>query len=190
MSPGFSPDPTVHWATIRQLALQAEYAVLDGLLGAYVRIAGHGSPFPLRLPQPLLGHFPMLETDDCGCDLCADWSLRRDELRRAEPFVPDGHRYHTCDCRGCAFVKRFWLNLKAAENRRDLLIGASFHAYHNSGYGLQVMDWFVAEILQPERTTNWWALEGGRYPLSRWLRRCEMQLGPVVSGSVFEGIEL
>jgi hypothetical protein len=52
------------------------------------------------------------------------------------------------------------------------------------------MEWFVVEIALPERSVNWWALEGGRYPLSRWLRRCEMQLSPVVSGAIFEGIEL
>ena len=185
-----SLDPTVRWATVRQLALQAEYAVLDALLSAYTRTVARTGIYPVCLPQPLLGHYPMLETDDCGCALCSDWSIRRNELRRAEPFVPEGHRYHTCDCYGCSFVKRFWLNLKAAENRRDLLIGASFHAYHNSAYGEQVMTWFEREISQPDRSTNWWALEGGRYPLSRWLRRCEMQLGPVVSGAVFEGIEL
>jgi hypothetical protein len=190
MLPSTSIDPTVHTAVVRQLALQAELAPLDAFLSAYALVDDSTAVLPVYLPHPLIGHYPMLETTACGCDLCMDWALRRAELRRAELFIPEGHRYHTCDCRGCAFVKRLWLNLKAAENRRDLLIGASFHAYHNSPCGERVMNWFAIEIALPERSINWWAMEGGRYPLSRWLRRCEMQLGPVVSGAVFEGIEL
>lgn len=190
MLPQACTDPIVSWAARRRGTLGAEYAVLDLFLSAYVSVASFAFPRDMPLPQPLIGHYPMLETEDCGCGLCADWAVRRNELRRAEAFVPDGHRYHTCDCRFCAFVKRLWLNHKAAENRRDLLIGASFHAFHNSPHGERVMDWFVGEISLPDRTVNWWALEGGRYPLSRWLRRCEMQLSPVVSGTVFEGIEL
>lgn len=183
-------DPVVRWAAERSRLLRIEYENIGNLLASYALTFDCVRTVPAQLPQPLLGHFPMLETEDCGCDLCADWAFRREELRRSEAFVPEGHRYHTCDCRCCSFVKRLWLNHKAAENRRDLLIGASFHAFHNSMHGDRVMNWFVTDISLPDRTVNWWALEGGRYPLSRWLRRCEVQLSPVVSGAVFNGIEL
>lgn len=170
--------------------LRGESAAIDALLDAYASGVAAVSRPEMPLPRPLIGHYPMLETVSCGCDLCADWALRRSEFYAAQDTVPDGHKYHICDCQGCAFVKRVWMNYKAAENRRDLLIGASFHAFHNSRHGEAVMDWFAAEIARPSRSVNWWAMEGGRSPLSRWLRMCATALAPVVSGIVFEGIDL
>lgn len=183
-----SPDPVVSAAAARLERLTGETAMLDAILAQYAS-AMAAVPCRWPVPRPLVGHYPLLDSDACGCPVCVDWTLRRHELRRAEELVPCDHRYHICDCTTCYFVKRVWLGLKAAENRRDLLIGASFHAKYHSGFGDRVMEWFVGD-LKGFTDVNWWALEGGRYPVAWWLKRCESALSPVVSGPVFKGIDL
>ena len=130
-------------------------------------------------------HYNMLDEGLCGCSACADWDLRRLEFLRATKLLPKDHKWTVCACSVCRFVGRFQLNLLAAANRRDLLIEMSFHARYHSHHGKLIMDWLAAEMRNPAYTINWCAQEMSRYPMERWLQRCELAVSGLVGGPVF-----
>jgi hypothetical protein len=164
----------------RVRALLDEARRLDGMLSSYA-----ASPPPVSgtvsVAISALEHYPFAENADCGCDVCLDWNRHRGEFIEVGRLVPKGHKWSTCDCVTCRVIGRIHLNFLAATNRRDLLIEFSFH----SPFGEQVMAWLSNEMRKSVYTVNWCAQEMSRYPLEWWMRRCQVALGPVVSGEVF-----
>ena len=79
------------------------------------------------------------------------------------------------------------MNYLAATNRRDLLIEMSFHARFHSLHGGLIMQWFHQEIRNPSYTDNLVrAQEMSRFPVERWLMRCEMAVSGTAGGPVFQ----
>lgn len=183
LDPSLSRDTVIRAAAARREALDREAVELDGVLAAYTARPTCEPRFIASVAA--LQHYSMTEGTHCGCDTCVEWNTRRDEFIRASKLVPIGHRWSTCGCGICRFVGRIQLNFLAATNTRDLLIEISYHATHHSPFGTQVMRWLERELMDPMYTVNWRAQEMNRYPLERWLRRCESVLGPYVSGVVF-----
>ena len=181
--PSFSNDTVIRAAVARRKVLDKEAIELDNVLTAYMSRPMYEPKFVA--PVAALQHYSMTESEHCGCDTCSEWNTRRDEFIRASKLVPLGHRWSTCGCGVCRFVGRIQLNFLAATNTRDLLIEISYHATHHSPFGEKVMAWLERELMNPMYTVNWRAQEMNRYPLERWLRRCESSLGPYVSGVVF-----
>lgn len=140
------------------------------------------SPRVVISPQE---HYNMLDQEECGCSTCIDWDLRREEFMRAVKLIPKGHKWTVCSCDSCRFVGRFHLNFLAASNRRELLIEMSFHAKYHSRHGNLIMAWLSEEMKNPSYTDNWMAQELNRYPMERWIKRCEMAVSGVASGKVF-----
>lgn len=127
----------------------------------------------------------MLDAPDCGCATCMEWEMRRAEFVATTSLVPKGHKWTVCACPACRFVGRIQLNYLAATNRRDLLIEMSYHARHHSSHPDIVMAWLDKEMRRPDYTVNWCAQEMSRFPVERWMKRCEMAVSGVVSGAVF-----
>lgn len=138
------------------------------------------------LPVSAEEHYGFDESADCGCSICADWETRRAEFVAVASLVPKGHKWTVCGCDSCRFVGRFQMNLLAATNRRDLLIEMSFHARFHSLHGERIMEWFHREIRDPSYTDNWCAQEMSRYPVERWLMKCNMAVSGSVGGPVFQ----
>lgn len=180
--PSMSPDPVIRRVSRRRDILRRELDALAALIGTYT------SCIQVRDGRPsmsLLEHYSMLDAPECGCVTCMEWELRRSEFVEALPFVPKGHKWTICACPDCRFVGRIQLNYLAAANRRDLLIEMSFHARHHSTHGRLVMAWMEKELTNPAYTVNWCAQEMSRFPVERWIKRCEMAVSGVVSGAVF-----
>jgi len=138
----------------------------------------------IKPPVSPLEHYSMLDAE-CGCSTCMDWETRRAEFVEAVTLVPKGHKWTICACPDCRFVGRIQLNYLAATNRRDLMIEMSFHARYHSRHGREVMAWLDQEMRNPSYTTNWLAQELSRFPVERWIKRCEMAVSGFVSGAVF-----
>ena len=166
----------------RRNALMARITSLYDALTAY---AMHTPVQEDRLPVSPLEHYSMLDAPDCGCGTCADWEQRRAEFVEAATLVPKDHKWTICACPDCRLVGRIQLNYLAATNRRDLLIEMSFHARYHSRHGALIMAWLANEMKNPAYTINWCAQEMSRYPLERWISRCEMAVSGLVSGTVF-----
>jgi len=182
-NPGLSVDPVVGNVVSRYHMLVVEAAKLDSILKAYAdRPVAVAEPLPI---VPAVQHYPFTEGNECGCAICVEWDMRRDESISAAKLVPKGHKWSTCGCGACRFVGRIHLNFLAATNTRDLLIETSYHAHHHSPFGEKVMTWLGQELTNPRYTVNWRAQEMSRYPMEWWFRRCEAALGPIVSGAVF-----
>lgn len=178
-----SLDAVVRTTAKRYMSLAAEAARLDMILAGYAsRPTCEATVIPA---VPAVQHYPLTEGAECGCGICAEWDMRRDEFVAAARLVPKAHKWSTCGCGTCRFVGRIHLNFLAATNTRDLLIETSYHARHHSPFGEQVMQWLSQELANPKYTVNWRAQEMSRYPMEWWFRRCEAVLGPVVSGAVF-----
>jgi hypothetical protein len=161
---------------------------------AFAQLTAHIKEYSTRRPEPVAAtgalvslqeHYNMLDQDDCSCPICMDWVQRREEFIRAGKSIPAGHKWSICSCNDCRFVGRFQLNLLAAANRRELLIEMSFHARFHSRHGELVMAWTVGELAQPLYTDNWCAQEMNRFPMERWLQRCENAVSGAASGKVF-----
>jgi hypothetical protein len=178
-----STDPVVRDVVARYRTLVDEAARLNSILAAY---ASRPVSEAMALPVvPAVQHYPLTEGAECGCTICTEWDMRRDEFVAAAKLVPKNHKWSTCGCGICRFIGRIHLNFLAATNTRDLLIETSYHAHHHSPFGEEVMAWLVQELANPKYTVNWRAQEMSRYPMEWWFRRCEAMLGPVVSGAVF-----
>lgn len=178
-------DPRIGALADRRDVLRAEAAEMDARLSAY---ADAPTCVPAAVDSPALDplrHHGVSDSTPCGCGVCVEWRLRREELARAMRLVPRGHRWSICACGDCRFVGRMQLNCIAAANRRDLLIEVSFHASHHSRHGGAVMDWLDRQLRLPRYDTAWCAYELGRRPVDEWLTRCEAELSPVLSGTVF-----
>lgn len=177
-----SPDPAV-----RRIAEHYEDKVTElNNLARFILAYGECiKPVEPRMPVSPLEHYAMLDEEKCGCLTCLDWEQRRKEFIEVIDLVPKGHVYTTCDCPDCRFVGRIQLNFRAADNRRDLLIEMSFHARYHSTYGTLIMQWLDHELQSPVYTLNWCAQEMSRFPVERWIKRCEVALRMVVSGAVF-----
>lgn len=182
MQPDISLDPAIRLLADRRHVLADRVAQLGAILTAY---AAHTLAAEDRVAISPLEHYSMLDSPDCGCDTCADWEQRRVEFVEAANLVPKGHRWTICGCPDCRFVGRIQLNYLAATNRRDLLIEMSFHARYHSRHGSLIMAWLARELQNPTYTINWCAQEMSRYPLERWINRCEMAVSGVISGAVF-----
>lgn len=162
---------------------------LDGsLLATGLRLQAYAKLVMAPISQPMISpqeHYNMLDQANCGCVACTDWDLRRKEFYRATKLIPKGHKWTVCACGLCRFVGRFQLNLLAAANRRELMIEMSFHARYHSRHGGLVMDWLAREMTNPTYTVNWCAQEMSRYPMERWLQRCEMAVSGVAGGPIW-----
>jgi hypothetical protein len=179
-----SLDPAVRAIAERYATLAREAARLDSALSAYAARPGAACS-PPKPPVAATEHYHFTEGAECSCATCVEWDMRRAELVDALSLVPDAHKWSTCACGVCRFVGRIHLNFLAATNTRDLLISMSFHATYHSPFSVQVMQWLEREMSESRYTLNWRAQEMSRVPVERWLRRCEAELGPVVSGAVF-----
>ena len=177
-----STDPVIQEIVVRRDAILAEMARIRSMLTMYMR--QHRTP-EVRPPMSPLEHYDMLDSPDCGCPTCLDWEQRRAEFVEVVPLVPKGHKWTICPCAVCRFVGRIQLNWLAAQNRRDLLIEMSFHARYHSRHGELVMAWLEQEMKNPAYTVNWCAQEMTRFPMERWIRKCETAVSGVVSGAVF-----
>jgi len=178
----FSPDLAIQHLVDKQTELAIGLEALSQRLLAYAKQI---RPVLVRPAVSAQEHYNMLDEGDCGCSACMDWDLRRKEFIRATKLIPKGHKWTVCACDRCRFVGRFQLNLLAAANRRELLIEMSFHARYHSRHGKLVMDWLEQEMHSPAYTVNWCAQEMSRYPMERWLQRCETAVSGVVGGPVF-----
>lgn len=186
--PALSADPVVASAAKRFQAISAEMDRLQSSLVAYAeRNVMPSMPLPERTPVSPMEHYYMLDESDhgCGCSVCADWETRRAEFVTAVKIIPKGHKWGTCNCSDCRLVGRFQVNYLAAMNKRDLTIEMSFHANYHSPHGELVMAWLEEELKKPGYTVNWCAQEMNRYPVERWVQRCEMAVSGRVSGAVF-----
>jgi hypothetical protein len=177
-----SPDPAVRYIAERRAYLLEEINRLGRSLVAYAKNVPEVDSRP---PVSLQDHYAFLDAPECGCATCRDWELRRAEFVTASKLVPKGHKWTICGCHACRFVGRIQLNYLAATNRRDLVIEMSFHARYHSRHGGLVMSWVEREMQNPVYTVNWCAQEMSRFPMERWLKRCEMAVSGVVSGAVF-----
>lgn len=185
--------------------LRYEASILDNILNTYAEHAQHTLQCtPVKLNEILqtyseppqvrdilpvlspLAHHDILEDENCGCKICLEWANRRRDLTVALKLQPRGHKNNTCGCMTCRFIGRARMNLVAAANKRDLLIGMAYHARHHSRYPLSVMSWVEQELGKASYTTMWSATEMGRYPVSYWLRKCEVEISPRLSGTVFQ----
>lgn len=182
LDPRFSPDPAM-----RRIAdyYETKVAELNELAKSIIAYGTYIKPVEPRMPVSPLEHYGMLDEEKCGCTTCVDWDQRRNELIEVIRLVPKGHVYTTCDCPDCRFVGRIQLNFRAADNRRDLLIEMAFHARYHSIHGSLIMEWLERELQSPVYTLNWCAQEMPRFPVERWIKRCEGALHAVVSGAVF-----
>jgi hypothetical protein len=178
-----SADLVVRFMVARHQYLLLELARLQAVLIVYVTGI---QPKVERPAISLLEHYAMLDAPECGCSICLDWEQRRLEFVEAVPLIPKGHKWTICGCPRCRFVGRLQLNYLAATNRRDLLIEMSFHARYHSRHGNAVMAWFEREMRNPAYTDNWCAQEMSRFPVERWIKRCEMAVSGFVSGAVFQ----
>jgi hypothetical protein len=67
-------------------------------------------------------------------------------------------------------------------NRRDLWTEMAYHAHTDKAYVRRsgdVLRVICAELENPARSLNWWALEGGRMPMAFWFRKIDKALGVV-----------
>jgi hypothetical protein len=177
-----SQDPVIQQIAIRQQAL------LDDQVRCMQHLVAYTNQIQPDVKQPEISpleHYSMLDQEGCGCQTCIDWARRREEFVTVKALVPAGHRWTICDCPMCRFVGRFQLNLLAVANRRELLIEMSFHAYYHSRHGDLVMAWLAQEMAKPSYTINWCAQEMSRYPMERWMKRCETAVSGTISGAVF-----
>ena len=177
-----SPDTAIQRVAENQFSLMIEMQQIADYLRMYAEQVQPTVSQPPISPQE---HYSMLDEESCGCQSCVDWDLRRKEFVRATQLIPKGHKWTVCACTICRFVGRFQLNLLAAANRRELLIEMSFHARYHSRHGEIVMTWLEQEMQKPIYTVNWCAQEMSRYPMARWLKRCEMAVSGDVGGPVF-----
>jgi len=177
-----SPDPVIQRLAMRWSALEAERTVLVNTLYAYHQ---HQLLVMSADSIPSTDHYDMLDEKVCGCYICTDWTQRRKEFTDALQHVPKGHKWTICACPSCRFVGRMQLNLLAASNKRDLFIEMSFHARYHSNYGDIIMLWVERELKNPQYTDNWCAQEMSRFPMERWIKRCEQAVSGQISGSVF-----
>lgn len=177
-----SSDLVIQHLVHRRDELKTDLTAIGEHLKGYVRQIRVAIARPAVSPQE---HYNMLDEGICGCAVCVDWDARRTEFTRATRLIPQGHKWTVCACDLCRFVGRFQLNLLAAANRRELLIEMSFHARYHSHHGKLVMTWLAAEMRNPSYTMNWCAQEMSRYPMERWLQRCETAVSGVVGGPVF-----
>jgi hypothetical protein len=177
-----STDPVMQVLAQKQDTIAQNLAITGRRLQTYVR---QTRPTVARLAISPQDHYDMLDEGDCGCMACADWDLRRQEFIRVTKLIPKGHKWTVCACALCRFVGRFQLNLLAAANRRELLIEMSFHAHFHSRHGKLVMDWLEQEMCNPIYTINWCAQEMSRYPMERWIKRCETAVSGQAGGPVF-----
>lgn len=177
-----SSDSAIQYFVNKREALKSEMKVLADRLQSYARQIIVAVERPAISPQE---HYNMLDEEICGCGTCVDWDRRRKEFSRVIKLIPKGHKWTVCACSLCRFVGRFQLNLLAAANRRELLIEMSFHARFHSHHGGLVMNWLRVEMQNPTYTLNWCAQEMSRYPMERWLQRCEMAVSGVAGGPVF-----
>lgn len=120
------------------------------------------------------------EEDGCACSLCQDWQLRRTEVDRVQPFIPDGHRWLNCACTVCSIMRHLQLGLMAVANKRDLWIEMSYHAYRDKAYrerAADVMSVIRREIENPVYRRGWWSHDGGCVSMEFWLRKVDKALG-------------
>lgn len=181
--PTQSEDDVIRYFVKQYSDLQKSFSNVAAYIKAYSSKVEQ--PAPRGPAISLQEHYSMLDEEDCGCHVCAEWTQRREEFIRASKIIPKGHKWSVCSCNDCRFVGRFQLNLLAAANRRELLIEMSFHARYHSRHGHTVMRWIVQEMAQPSYTDNWCAQEMNRFPMERWLQRCESAVSGVVGGPVF-----
>lgn len=183
LDPAQSQDDTIRYLLAQYAQLNSAFTEMSGYIQAY---SERVEPPPMRGPAiSLQEHYSMLDQEDCGCQVCAEWTQRREEFIRATRSIPKGHKWSVCACGDCRFVGRFQLNLLAAANRRELLIEMSFHARYHSRHGAQVMAWITQELKGSSYTDNWCAQEMNRFPMERWLQRCEHAVSGAISGAVF-----
>lgn len=180
--PAASPDPAVRLLGGRRDAIAAEMSRIAVALVAYAD--GVREPEPRPVLEPVM-HYHILDDPVCGCPTCVEWEQRRAEFVEVASVVPKGHKWTVCGCPDCRFVGRIQMNFLAATNRRDLLAEVAYHARYHSSHPTLVMKWLESELRRPEYTINWCAQEMSRYPVERWLKRCEMAVSGVVSGSVW-----
>lgn len=182
LPPDVSPDPVIRRIAARREMVLAEMQRVRAMLELYVQQQRQET---VRSPVSPLEHYSMLDAPDCGCQTCIEWEQRRAEFVEVVALVPKGHKWTICACAICRFVGRIQLNWLAAQNRRDLLIEMSFHARYHSRHGVHVMAWLEQEMQNPSYTINWCAQEMTRFPMERWIRRCETAVSGLVSGAVF-----
>lgn len=183
--PFYSADPAARLLAVRYREASRRADALRAYLVVYAEGRSLESGDVLESVSAE-AHYGFDELVDCGCAICVEWTVRRAEFVSATSLIPKGHKWTVCGCDACRFVGRFQMNYLAAANRRDLLIEMSFHAWYHSLHGARVMEWYRQEIQNPVYSDNWMAQEFTRYPMERWLMKCNTALSGSVGGPVFQ----
>lgn len=178
-----SPDPIIRKLAEKREKLRCEIVNIETFFRAYAETPA--MPGSGTTDVALLEHANMMNDDRCNCAVCVEWRLRQNECEAAMKLVPKGHQWSICACPDCRFAGRIHLNYVAASNVRDLVIEMAFHANWHSKHGPLIMQWLENELKSPHYTVRWCAYEIGRRPVDEWLKKCEAQLSPILSGAVF-----
>ena len=168
-------DSLLWSAERRRAALRLEIAHLDYFLGTYWSMASGLARAPVG--RYMLRHQNDRET--CTCTLCVDWRTRRSEVERVLPLM-EGHRWGNCPCPICTVGRHLHFGFLGTTNRRDLWTEMAYHAHTDAAYRNRpeaMLRIVRAELEDPKRSLNWWALEGGRMPMAYWFRRIDKALG-------------
>ena len=158
----------VAWARQRRDALLAKLRQIDEALAMY---AASVRPEPAA-PQFYAPVHYSESIETCGCVLCRDWRVRREEAERITPFM-EGHE-RDCACAACRVGRQVRFGFLAATNRRDLWTETTYYVAVNKEFrqhGKHVLLALKSEIENPKRSLGWWANEGGRLPMGWWWRK-------------------
>lgn len=160
---------------LNRAALSREARRIDAVLATYYAAASGVAVIPHR--RYITRH--QEDFDTCSCTLCVDWRQRRGEVETVQPLM-EGHRWGNCGCPVCTVGRQLHFGFLGVTNKRDLWAEISYHAHTDKAYvhsPAAVMRILCAEIEDPRRSLNWWALEGGRMPMGFWLRKIDVALG-------------
>lgn len=159
--------------------VSVEIQQIDRQLATYYAAAS-GTLVAALITRTYIMQHENSEEDGCACSLCQDWRLRRAEVERVQPFIPDGHRWLNCTCMVCSVMRHLQLGLMAVANKRDLWIEMSYHAHRDKAYRNRagdVMSVIRREIENPVYRRGWWSHDGGCVSMEFWLRKVDKALG-------------
>lgn len=167
---------SLFWSAARyHAALSLEASRIDAYLSVYWSAASGLAPTPTG--RYMRRHQNDRET--CTCTLCTDWRVRRTEVERVLPLM-EGHRWGNCSCPICTVGRQLHFGFLGTTNRRDLWTEMAYHAHTDVAYRDRpdaVLRVVRVELEDPRRSLDWWALSGGRLPMSFWFNRIDKALG-------------
>lgn len=136
-----------------------------------------------------LNHFDYPTLDDrCFCEICVIWRSARERYDALLALVA-GHA-RSCRCADCKAMRRSRTHYHGAVNRRDLYCELSYHAAGRPpngdavnprppAWGMHLMQWVKAEVLNPAIGAGWWEGRAPYMPLASWLNRFTAAVGAV-----------